>query len=113
MKAILHAWAIGGTLLAGLAACSGPAAPVTSTATVNDEARRAILSVTSDFVSSRIREFSDDGFEGRGTATAGDVKARAWLVSQLKEMGYAPGGTEGSWSSRSTWSASRRSCRRS
>lgn len=86
--------------LLALAGCgrSAPPAPATTTApVVSAEARRAADGVTADFLSTRVREISDDAFEGRGTASAGDQKARAWLVSQLKELGFAPGGPDGSW----------------
>lgn len=83
-----------------LAGCGEPRSPEPAAAAapaVSAEARRAVAGVTADFLSSRIREISDDAFEGRGTASAGDQKARAWLVSQLKELGFAPGGPDGSW----------------
>jgi Zn-dependent M28 family amino/carboxypeptidase len=90
-------------ILAGLLCLTGceraaaPAPPAATPPAVSAEARRAAAGVTADFLAARIREISDDAFEGRGTASAGDQKARAWLVSQLKELGFAPGGTNGSW----------------
>jgi Zn-dependent M28 family amino/carboxypeptidase len=95
----LRAAAILPTLLF-MASCGdrAPSPAATDPAAVaSDHARRAIGTITTDHIASRVREFSDDAFEGRGTATPGDVKARAWLVSQLKELGYSPGGPEGSW----------------
>jgi Zn-dependent M28 family amino/carboxypeptidase len=44
-----------------------------------------------------IAELSADEFEGRGPASAGDLKTQAYLASLLESMGYSPGGPEGSW----------------
>ena len=58
---------------------------------VTEDARRAVSGITAGFLSARIGEFSSDAFEGRGTATPGDVKARAWLVQQMTALGLQPG----------------------
>jgi Zn-dependent M28 family amino/carboxypeptidase len=40
---------------------------------------------------------SDDALGGRGPGSPGDRKARAYLVKRLKEIGFEPGGSGGSW----------------
>jgi Zn-dependent M28 family amino/carboxypeptidase len=64
---------------------------------VSDAAKTAAAQITADYLRQRIAEFSDDSFEGRGPATPGDEKARAYLIEQLKEIGFEPGGSDGSW----------------
>lgn len=39
-----------------------------------------------------VKTLSDDSFEGRGPATAGEIKTVAYLVEQLKAAGVEPGG---------------------
>ncbi|HZJ66230.1 MAG TPA: M28 family peptidase [Kofleriaceae bacterium] len=59
-----------------------------------DEAGKAI---TADVLRDQITRLSSDEFEGRGPTTRGDQAARAYLVEQLKAMGYEPGGGPGEW----------------
>jgi Zn-dependent M28 family amino/carboxypeptidase len=59
-----------------------------------DEAGKAI---TADGLREQITRLSADEFEGRGPTTRGDQAARAYLVEQLKAMGYEPGGGAGEW----------------
>jgi len=40
---------------------------------------------------------SGDEFEGRGPASAGDLKTQAYLADLLEGMGYLPGGENGGW----------------
>ena len=47
--------------------------------------------ITADFLRDHITKFSSDEFEGRGPTTPGDQKARAYLIEQLKALGYQPG----------------------
>jgi Zn-dependent M28 family amino/carboxypeptidase len=85
-------------LLSILAACQRAAEPPPAAKpAVSEDARRAAATVDTRFLSDRIREISDDSFEGRAPATPGDVKARAWLAEQLKTLGFEPGGPDGSW----------------
>jgi Zn-dependent M28 family amino/carboxypeptidase len=44
-------------------------------------------------LSSHIRILSSDAFEGRGPATAGETKAVAYIVGQMKAAGLQPGGS--------------------
>jgi Zn-dependent M28 family amino/carboxypeptidase len=44
-----------------------------------------------------VTQLSSDATAGRGPGTPGDEKARALLISRLKEIGFAPGAPGGSW----------------
>jgi Zn-dependent M28 family amino/carboxypeptidase len=55
----------------------------------SDAAGKAI---TGDGLRDQIAKISSDEFEGRGPTTRGDVATRAYLVEQLKALGYEPGG---------------------
>jgi Zn-dependent M28 family amino/carboxypeptidase len=59
-----------------------------------DSAGKAI---TADILRAQITKISSDEFEGRGPTTRGDVATRAYLVEQLKALGYEPGGADGAW----------------
>src|SRR5262245_32746357 len=64
---------------------------------ISTEAKTAAAQVTGDYLRDQITTFSSDAFEGRGPATAGDTKARDYLVEQLKAIGFQPGGADGNW----------------
>jgi Zn-dependent M28 family amino/carboxypeptidase len=83
-----------------LAACKrqDPApAPTPQTSPVSAEAAEAAKQITADYLRDQITTFSADEYEGRAPATPGDVKARDYLVEQLKQAGFEPGGPDGSW----------------
>ncbi len=65
-----------------------PADPSAATNAAIDTASKAI---TADFLRDQITKISSDELEGRGPMTAGDQKARAYLIEQLKALGYQPG----------------------
>ena len=48
-----------------------------------------------DYLRAQIAKFSGDEFEGRAPATPGDEKARQYIVEQLQEIGFKPGGPDG------------------
>ena len=60
----------------------------------SDVAEKAI---SGDLLRDQITKISSDDFEGRGPTTRGDQATRAYLVDQLKAMGYEPGGENGAW----------------
>jgi Zn-dependent M28 family amino/carboxypeptidase len=62
-----------------------------------DALQLASQQITADVLRNQIATLASDEFEGRGPATAGDTKTRDYLVDQLKQMGYAPGGPDGSY----------------
>src|SRR5262245_41546686 len=53
--------------------------------------------ITADVLRDHIARLASDEFEGRGPTTRGDQVTRAYLVEQLKAMGYEPGGPGGAW----------------
>jgi Zn-dependent M28 family amino/carboxypeptidase len=60
-------------------------------------AELASKAITADVLRDHVTKVSSDDFEGRGPTTRGDLKMRAYLVDQLKAMGYEPGGEGGAW----------------
>ena len=64
---------------------------------VSAEAKTAGKQITADYLRDQITKISSDEFEGRGPATPGDTKTRDYLVEQLKQIGFAPGGSDGSY----------------
>lgn len=86
-------------MLATLPACK-PKDPVPTPETsppVSEEAKTAAAQITADYLRDQIATFSADEFEGRGPATPGDIKARQYLIEQLQQIGFAPGGSDGSY----------------
>jgi Zn-dependent M28 family amino/carboxypeptidase len=77
------------------AAAEAPASTVVSA--ITPAAQTAAKQITGDFLRDQITKFSADEFEGRGPATPADQRARAYLIDQLKAIGAAPAGTDGSW----------------
>lgn len=68
-----------------------------STEPVTAEAKEAAKQIAADYLRDQITTISSDEFEGRGPATPGDTKTREYLVEQLKQIGFAPGGSDGSY----------------
>lgn len=88
--------------LAGFAAALTLAACGNDTATPPAEeaagsAAAAVELITEDFLHEIIKEISDDRYEGRGPATAGDIAARKYLIERMAELGLQPGAADGSW----------------
>jgi Zn-dependent M28 family amino/carboxypeptidase len=71
--------------------------PETPAAGVSAEATKAAAQISADYLRNQITTFSSDEFEGRAPATPGDTKAREYLVEQLQQIGFAPGGADGSY----------------
>lgn len=83
-----------------LAACKrqDPApAPAPQTSPVSAEASEAAKQITADYLRNQITTLSADEYEGRAPATPGDVKTREYLVGQLEQLGFEPGGPDGGW----------------
>jgi hypothetical protein len=57
----------------------------------------AVDQITDEYMREIIAEISSDAYEGRGPASAGDKKAREYLVSRMQELGLEPGGADGSF----------------
>lgn len=49
--------------------------------------------ITAEAIKSDIKTLASDEFEGRGPGTPGAAKARDFIVSELKKVGYQPGPT--------------------
>jgi Zn-dependent M28 family amino/carboxypeptidase len=81
--------------------CSGPAPQQATVSTAGSALTpagdKAAGQITADFLRDQITKISSDEFEGRGPATAGDRKTRAYLIEQLKALDYQPGGGAGQW----------------
>jgi len=58
-------------------------------------ADRVSSEVTAEFLRSVVAEISSDAYEGRSPGSAGDRKARQWLVDAFDSMGVAPGAGDG------------------
>jgi hypothetical protein len=96
-------------MLTGLAACSADepatekaAAPLSSPIAIeatggNPAAEAAANQITDEYMREIIAEISSDAYEGRGPASRGDEKTRAYLVSRMQELGLEPGGENGSF----------------
>ncbi len=91
------------TTIWGVAACSRstppvsePAAPKTA-AEVTPAMQQAADAITGDYLREQIVKLSSDEFEGRGTASKGGELAMQHLEKQLKDLGFAPGGADGSY----------------
>lgn len=84
-----------------LAACKRhdptPAPEPKAESPVSAEATTAATQITADYLRGQIATLSADDFEGRAPATASDTKTRDYIVEQLKQIGYEPGGPDGSW----------------
>src|SRR5688500_33808 len=64
---------------------------------VSAEAKTAAKQIAADYLRDQITKISSDEFEGRGPATPGDTKTREYLVEQLKQIGFEPGASDGSY----------------
>ena len=53
--------------------------------------------ITAEVLRDQITRISSDDFEGRGPTTRGDRAIRAYLIDQLKALGYEPGGGGDAW----------------
>jgi Zn-dependent M28 family amino/carboxypeptidase len=81
--------------LVALAACTKKE-PATASST-NAVKENAVEKITEEFMREIIAEISSDAYEGRGPASAGDVKARQYLASRMDELGLLPGAADGGW----------------
>ncbi|HEX5789249.1 MAG TPA: M28 family peptidase [Woeseiaceae bacterium] len=91
-----------------LAACGGEdaappaedaAAPAAADRNGNDAsaAEEAVSAITADYMRDIIVEISSDAYEGREPGSAGDVKARNYLVEEMAALGLEPAAADGSW----------------
>jgi Zn-dependent M28 family amino/carboxypeptidase len=71
--------------------------PEPKSAAVSTAASSAAKEITADFLRTQIATFSADEFGGRGPATPEDIKARQYLIAQLQQIGFQPGGPNETW----------------
>ncbi len=57
----------------------------------------AALTVSADELRTDIAILSADDMEGRGPGSAGDAKARDYIIQRMQEIGLQPGAANGSW----------------
>lgn len=70
---------------------AAPSSPVT------DAMKRASEAITADDLRSAVETLSSDRFEGRGVAAPGGELAMQYLEQQLRALGFAPAGPDGSY----------------
>jgi Zn-dependent M28 family amino/carboxypeptidase len=64
---------------------------------IPDTALAPIEQITAARLSGHIETLAGDEYEGRGPATAADLRTQQYLSDRLDEMGLEPGGPNGSW----------------
>ena len=79
-----------------LAACA-PTTEEAAEVALPDGAEEAAAVITAEILRAPIAELSDDSYEGRGPGTAGDEKARQYMIGQLEAIGFEPAAADGSW----------------
>ncbi len=103
MYTVRHRLVLAGGLAAlVLVGCKRPEAPLqtlqpVANSAVSADSRTAASQITAEYLRDQITKFSADDFEGRGPATPADEKARAYLVQQLQQIGFEPGGADQGW----------------
>ena len=91
------------SLLAGVVGCSGGDRAAAPNGSAIDEfdsrsaAEAAAETITEEFIREIVAEISSDAYEGRGPASAGDVKARRYLAGRMADLGLQPGAADGGW----------------
>jgi Zn-dependent M28 family amino/carboxypeptidase len=63
----------------------------------SQEGQAALGRIDAARLSRHIETLSSDEYEGRGPATAGDLRTQQYLAGQLEALGLEPGGPDGSW----------------
>ncbi|MGB5999375.1 MAG: M28 family peptidase [Thermoanaerobaculia bacterium] len=89
-------------LACGLAACQAPAPapdePVTEAPPpLSAAVEQAAASIDQPLLAEFVSRLASDEFEGRGPASPGDEKARAYLAQTMEAMGLEPGGPDAGW----------------
>ncbi|MCH7601102.1 MAG: M28 family peptidase, partial [Myxococcales bacterium] len=64
---------------------------------VPDTGWAAAERITAARLAGHIETLASDEYEGRGPATAADLRTQQYLSDQLDQMGLEPGGPDGSW----------------
>src|SRR5690606_10618000 len=61
------------------------------------EVLRAADAITADAIREVVAEIASDAYAGRGPGTDGDAWTQVYLSRRLRDLGFAPGGPNGSW----------------
>jgi len=61
------------------------------------DGQAAVERITAARLSGHIETLGGDDYEGRGPATAADLRTQQYLADQLDQMGLEPAGPDGSW----------------
>src|SRR5262245_25139125 len=72
------------------AAPAAPAGPVLGKIETTPE-------ITAADLSARVKELSDDKYEGRGPGTVAGEAAAQWIADEMKRAGLEPGNPDGTW----------------
>jgi Zn-dependent M28 family amino/carboxypeptidase len=84
-------------LAAGACTPASPSEPDGGRHAIPPAVDRAAGEITADRLRDVIATLASDELAGRGPATEGDRKTRAYLAEQLKALGFEPGGPDGEW----------------
>nr|WP_298716507.1 M28 family peptidase [uncultured Steroidobacter sp.] len=97
----LSALIVSAAILASLPGCKPkepkPVPAPEASSPVDADAKNASAQISADYLRDQITKISSDEFEGRAPATSGDAKARQYIADQLQQIGFAPGGSDGSY----------------
>lgn len=96
-RALAAPFFIVGVLALGACQKHEPAPAPEPQSPISAEAKTAAGQITADYLRAQIAKLSADEFEGRAPATPGDNKARQYIVEQLQDIGFNPGGADGRW----------------
>ena len=82
-----------------LASCGGQPeeAPASGGLALPTGADAAAKSIDQETLSAVVNALAADSFAGRGPDTDGDRMTRQYIIDYLTELGYEPGGADGSW----------------
>ena len=64
---------------------------------INSTAIEAARIIDARLLRQTVAVLAGDDFEGRGPASAGDLKTQRFLSAALDRLGYSPGGEDGTW----------------
>ena len=78
-------------------ACSSEQPPPAATPPAAADTDVASKYISEQFIRDVMIEISSDEYEGRGPATAGDIKTRKYLVNLMDEIGLQPAAADGGW----------------
>jgi hypothetical protein len=72
-------------------------APAYRELTLQEQSDSAAASISAQYMFDVVAEIASDRYEGRGPGSAGDRLTQEYLARALADMGYQPGGDNGTW----------------